>query len=103
MKLPRILSIKTTKVLLYRKKVEKQLFQKNKHKKVRYFFIKDKADQGEITLNYCPMKQMWWNIFSKPFQGQQFRTMRAMIMNCPMDYDKTTYDIQGNDTNQMIL
>ena len=54
---------------------------------MRYFFIKDKVDQGEITLKYCPTKQMWLDILTKPLQGQQVRTMRAMIMNCPMDYD----------------
>ena len=30
-----------------------------KHIKVKYFFIKDKVSQGEITIEHCPSKQMW--------------------------------------------
>ena len=26
-----------------------------------------------------------------------------MIINCPIDYDETTYDIQDKDTNSMMI
>ena len=56
---------------------------------VRYFLIKDRVDQGEVNIKYCLTEQMWSDILTKPLQGQQFRLMRAMIMNC----QDTTIDI----------
>ena len=76
---------------------------RTKHMNVRYFFIKDKVEQEEITLKYCPTEQMWSDTFTKPLQGQQFRTMRAMVMNCPEDYDETTNNIQDEDTSNMMI
>lgn len=40
-----------------------------KHIKVRYFFIKDKVDQKEVALKYCPTKEIWADILTKPKQG----------------------------------
>ncbi len=31
---------------------------------------------------------MWANILTKPLQGSKFRTMRAFLMNCPLDYSE---------------
>ena len=76
---------------------------RTKHIKVRYFIIKDKVDQGEMNLRYCLTKQMWSDIFIKPLQGQKLRVMRAVIMNCPLDYDETIYksknERKSNDDN----
>jgi hypothetical protein len=33
-----------------------------KHIKVKYFLIKDKVDQEEITIKHCPTEQMWTDI-----------------------------------------
>ena len=45
-----------------------------KHIKVRYFFIKDKVEKGEVE------------VLTKPLQGEKFRKMRSMLMNSPEDY-----------------
>ena len=34
---------------------------------------------------------MWSDMLTKPLQEQQFRQMRAMVMNCPLDYEKNNY------------
>ncbi len=39
------------------------------HSKVKYLFIKDKVDQGEVTIEHCPTGQMWTDINTKPKQG----------------------------------
>jgi hypothetical protein len=39
-----------------------------KHIKVKYFFIKDKVDQGEVTIKHYPTGQMWTDINTKPKQ-----------------------------------
>ena len=46
---------------------------KTKHINIRYFFIKDKIDTGEVALKYCPTEIMWADVLTKPLQGAQFQ------------------------------
>jgi hypothetical protein len=59
---------------------------KTKHVKAKFFFIKDRVDDGEIKIVDCPTEQMWADINTKPLQGKGFRIMRAQQMNCAIDY-----------------
>lgn len=52
----------------------------SRHIAIRYFFIKDKHDKGEITINHCPTSIMLADYHSKPLQGKLFRDFRAVIM-----------------------
>ena len=61
---------------------------RTKHIKAKYFFIKHYFDAGEINLRYCPTEQMWANVLTKPLQGVKFCQMRAILMNCPIDYSE---------------
>jgi hypothetical protein len=54
---------------------------KTKHIKAKFFFIKDRVDDGEIKVINCPKEEMWADILTKPLQGMAFRTMRAILMN----------------------
>ena len=76
---------------------------KNETYKGEMFFIKDKVDQGEIKVKYFPLEQMCLDVLTKPLQGQQFRIMRAMIMNCPVDYDETRKQNKDDDTKQTMI
>ena len=59
---------------------------KTKHIKTKIFFVKDKVDEGDVVIKDCPTEVMWADIMSKPLQGNAFREMRAVLMNCPVDY-----------------
>jgi hypothetical protein len=59
-----------------------------KHIKTKYFFLQHFYTTGEIGLQYCPTKQMWAGILTKPLQGSKFRQMQAILMNCSIDYSK---------------
>jgi hypothetical protein len=63
-----------------------------KHIKVKYSFIKDKVDQGEITIEYSPTKQMWTDINMKSKQGLVFRVFRGHVMGIPVDYKDSDYE-----------
>ena len=66
--------------------------QKNKTYKVEvFFFIQDKVENGEVNKVYCLTERMWLDMLTKPLQGQQFRQMRSMVMNCPIDYEDSNY------------
>ncbi len=48
---------------------------------IKYFFIKDRVEKGEVAIVFCPTNEMVADLFTKPLQGQAFRKFRAMIMN----------------------
>ena len=54
--------------------------QKTRHINVRYFFIKDKIENGDIEVIYCPTGEMLADYFTKPLQGKQFEQFRERIL-----------------------
>jgi hypothetical protein len=81
---------------LYQDNISTQLLIKNgkmssgkktKHIKAKFFFIKDRVDDGEVKVLDCPAKKMWADIMTKPLQGTAFRVMRAEVMNCDVNYE----------------
>ena len=61
---------------------------RTKHIKMKYFFIKDQVEQGEVKIEHLGTKSMWVDILTKPKQGSAFRTDRAKLMNCPVDWQE---------------
>jgi len=55
--------------------------ERTRHIHVRYYFIKDRIDSGEIEIKYMPTKLMIADILTKPLQGELFRALRAMLLN----------------------
>jgi len=60
---------------------------RTKHIKVKFFFIKDRVDGGEMRIIHCLTEEMWADIMTKTLQLRAFRVMRAKLMNCDVDYD----------------
>ena len=54
--------------------------QKSRHINIRYFFIKDRVDSGDIVLLHCPTYDMVADFFTKPLQGKLFKRFRDVIM-----------------------
>ena len=47
---------------------------------VRYHFLKEKIDEGEIAVEYLPTLQMLADMFTNPLQGELFRMMRSKLL-----------------------
>jgi hypothetical protein len=62
---------------------------------IRYFFIADRAKNGELRIEYCPTEKMIGDFFTKPLQGAQFYILRDDIMNV----DPRSVDPINGDTN----
>ena len=54
---------------------------RTRHIHVRYFFVKDRIDSGEVCIKYMPTKLMLADILTKPLQGDLFRAMRKELLN----------------------
>jgi hypothetical protein len=52
----------------------------SRHVHIRYFFVKDRVDKKECSIEYCPTLHMLGDFFTKPLQGNLFRVMRDVIM-----------------------
>ena len=64
---------------------------RTRHINIRYFFVQDRIAAGEMSVAYCPTKEMVADYFTKPLQGALFRKLRAYIMNEPVK-DGSTLD-----------
>ena len=56
-----------------------------RHINIRYYFITDCANCGEIKLKYCPSTEMIGDCFTKPLQGGVFKKFRDRILNIQAD------------------
>jgi hypothetical protein len=55
--------------------------EKTRHIAIRYFFVKDRIDAGEVVVEYLPTEQMVADVMTKPLQGTLFRRLRDELMN----------------------
>ena len=55
--------------------------QRTKHLKSRYFYVKDRVDNKEIEIIWCPTDKVATDYLSKPLTGEKFYHFRLKIMN----------------------
>ncbi|CAJ1967284.1 unnamed protein product [Cylindrotheca closterium] len=46
---------------------------------IRYFFVTDQVEKGNLTIKRMPTDDMWGDYMTKPLQGEKFRKFRALI------------------------
>ena len=47
---------------------------------IRYFFVTDHVEKGNVSIEYCPTDDMIADFMTKPLQGQKFRDFRSDIL-----------------------
>ena len=47
---------------------------------VRYFFLTDQNEKGNLEIEYCPTKEMKGDYMTKPLVGEQFGVLRKDLM-----------------------
>ena len=52
----------------------------SRHINTHYFFVKDRVDNGELSISYSPTYNMLADFFTKPLQGSLFHKFRDVIM-----------------------
>ena len=53
---------------------------RSKHIDIRYFWMKDRIEKGELKVAYCPTELMIADFFTKPLQGGLFKRLKEVIM-----------------------
>jgi hypothetical protein len=54
---------------------------RTRHINIRYFFVTDRIQAKELTVEYCPTEDMVGDMFTKPLQGSKFRNFRDAVLN----------------------
>ncbi len=54
---------------------------RTRHISIRYFFIKDRIDSKEVSMQYCGTEDMIADSLTKPLQGSLFMKHRRAILN----------------------
>ena len=60
---------------------------RTRHINVRYFFIKERIDNGEIRVSYLPTEEMIADLLTKPIQGKLFTKLRDRLLGHMDDCD----------------
>lgn len=60
---------------------------RTKHINIRVFFVKDRVDARELSVDHCPTDLMTGDFCTKPLQGSKFYKFRKLIMNLSDDDD----------------
>jgi len=53
---------------------------RSKHIHIRYFFIKDRVHNNEVSIRHCPTDMMLADFWTKPLQGKLFLKFRDQIL-----------------------
>jgi len=61
---------------------------RTRHINVRYFFVKDQIESGDMHVAYCPTEWMIADFFTKPLQGIALLKFRNLILNIDSPFDK---------------
>ena len=66
--------------ILLEKNGRKSMGNQSRALNVRYFFISDQVNQGNLNVKYCPTDEMIGDFMTKPLQGSKFMKFRKIIM-----------------------
>mmetsp|Transcript_18891 Transcript_18891/g.27102 ORF Transcript_18891/g.27102 Transcript_18891/m.27102 type:complete len:180 (+) Transcript_18891:74-613(+) len=58
--------------------------ERTRHINIRYFFVKDKIESEEVTIEYLQTDEMIADLLTKPLQGEKFRRLRNLALNWDM-------------------
>jgi hypothetical protein len=50
--------------------------ERTRHIQIRYFWVKERVDTGEVRVQYLRSEDMYANVLTKPLQGSQFQRER---------------------------
>jgi hypothetical protein len=52
----------------------------SRHIDIRYFWLQDRINSGNVHIRHCPTLEMLADFFTKPLQGHLFRFFKAIVL-----------------------
>jgi hypothetical protein len=56
-----------------------EFHKRTKHIDIRYHFVREKVEDGQVCLQYCPTQDMLADIMTKPIPAVQFDVLRTKL------------------------
>ena len=56
------------------------IIKRKKHMNIRYYFVTDRIEEYEISLEWCPTEDIIVDFMTKPTQGEAFKRFRDQLM-----------------------
>ena len=53
---------------------------RTRHIKIRYYFVNQFLESGEMKIRYCPTDEMVADILTKPLQGEKFKILALKLL-----------------------
>ena len=75
-----ILNQDNKSAILLEKNGRKSAGKRSRALNIRYFFLTDQIEKGNLSVEYCPTDEMLGDFHTKPLQGAKFRKFRREIM-----------------------
>jgi hypothetical protein len=66
--------------ILLEKNGKKSSSKRTRALNIRYFFVTDQVEKGNLDVEYCPTGEMIGDYFTKPLQGTTFQKFKRLIM-----------------------
>jgi hypothetical protein len=54
---------------------------RTRHIAIRYYWLKDRINSGDIEIIFKPTSEMIADILTKPIQGKKFINLRKLLLN----------------------
>jgi len=54
---------------------------RTRHVNIRYFFVHDRINSGEVAVEYLSTDDMLADVLTKPLQGGRFKKLRDRLLN----------------------
>ena len=70
---------------------------------VRYYFIQDKVETGDVVIKHCATEEMLGDHFTDPLQGAMFRKFMAEIMNIPGNLNMGEMGMGGTGLKKGVM
>jgi hypothetical protein len=64
--------------------------ERTRHIDIRYFWVKDRVDRGEVTIVHKGTSELYANVLTKPLQGSQFVYERGCLTGWPTAEEKSS-------------
>jgi len=70
---------------------------RTRHFNIKYFYVTDLIQRGEIQIEYCPTNDMLADYMTKPLTGVKFNQFRNQIMNLQAVASASRSVLENND------